>query len=442
MNLFQTHFPPAEFAARRASVFDALGGAAAVVQGGPEVRGFEVFRQTNEFYYLCGVEVPHSYLLLDGRDRRTMLFLPERDPSQSASEGESLADRDETTVCATTGVDSVCRVGALLTHLKDARTLYVPHSPAEGRAMCRDTLRHANRTAAADPWDSSTSREGRFLDLLRTRVPGAEICDLSPALDALRVLKSPAEVALIRRASELCGRAVLAAMRATKPGVWEYQLGALASYQYESSGAQGEGYRAIIAGGENAWNAHYFRNGCVLNDGDLVLMDHAPDCGYYTSDIGRMWPVNGTYSPLQCELYGFVVEYQKALLKRIRPGAMAAQVHAEAAEEMTAVVERWSFSKPLYEAAARRMLEFQGPLSHSVGMAVHDVGDYKPGPLEPGMVFAIDPQMWVPEEKLYLRCEDTVVVTGDGSENLTGFVPVELDAVEAVMREDGMLQAR
>ena len=85
MNLFQTHFPPAEFAARRASVFDALGGAAAVVQGGPEVRGFEVFRQTNEFYYLCGVEVPHSYLLLDGRDRRTTLFLPERDPSQSAS---------------------------------------------------------------------------------------------------------------------------------------------------------------------------------------------------------------------------------------------------------------------------------------------------------------------------------------------------------------------
>jgi Xaa-Pro aminopeptidase len=220
----------------------------------------------------------------------------------------------------------------------------------------------------------------------------------------------------------------------------EYQLAAVARYVFLINRAQGEGYRAIVAGGPNAWFGHYYRNDCPLRDGDLVLMDYAPDYGYYTSDIGRMWPVNGRYGPLQRELYGLVVEYHKALLKRIRPGVMAPEIMDEAAAEMAKVVDRWTFSKPIYESAARRMLEFKGHLSHPVGMSVHDVGRYRDRPLAPGVVFTVDPQMWIPEEKRYVRAEDTVVVTEDGIENLTGFVPLELDDTEALMQEEGLLQ--
>ena len=208
----------------------------------------------------------------------------------------------------------------------------------------------------------------------------------------------------------------------------------MADYVFSTLGAQGPGYRAIVASGANIWNPHYFRNNCRLQDGDLVLMDYAPDVGYYTSDIGRMWPVSGRYSPLQRELYGFMVEYHKTLLELIRPGVSADQIHSEAAARMAPLVESTRWSKPIYEQAARNTLTYTGHLSHGVGMAVHDVGDYRAEPLAPGVVFALDPQMWVPEEQLYIRVEDTVAVTESGVEILTAAAPLELDDVEAHMR--------
>ena len=108
---------------------------------------------------------------------------------------------------------------------------------------------------------------------------------------------------------------------------------------------------------------------------------------------------------------------------------------------MEPVLARTRFSKPVYEAAARKLLETGGgTFSHTVGMAVHDVGSYRNGPLQPGQVFSIDPQLWVPEENLYLRYEDTVVVTETGVENFTTFLPSELPAMEALVREQGIVQ--
>jgi Xaa-Pro aminopeptidase len=269
--------------------------------------------------------------------------------------------------------------------------------------------------------------------------PEADIRDLSPILDGMRLIKSPAEIALMRRAGELTAIAALEAMRSTRHGVMEYQLGAVAEYQFLVNGARGGGYRPIIPGGSRIWSAHYFRNNRQLRDGEMVLMDYAPDLGGYTSDIGRAWPVNGRHTIEQRELYGFIVKYHKVLLRTIRPGVTASQILAEAADQMRPVVETTSWSKPAYERAARRALDFTGHLSHPVGMAVHDVGSYWGLPLQPGLVFAVDPQMWVPEEQLYIRVEDTVAVTGSGVENLTALAPMELHDVERVVSDGGML---
>jgi hypothetical protein len=196
-----------------------------------------------------------------------------------------------------------------------------------------------------------------------------------------------------------------------------------------------------MAGEEAASWTENIRNTRTLQDGDLVLMDYAPDYGYYVSDIGRVWPVNGKYSDWQRELLGFVLEYHKAVLARIRPGVTPDEIMEEARKAMEPVFARTKFSKPIYEQAARRLVERGGGVfSHTVGMAVHDVATYHGGPLKPGQVFAVDPQLWVREENLYLRYEDTVVVTATGVENFTHFLPRELDDLERIVADKGIVQ--
>ena len=444
---YQTDFPPEEFRGRWGSVFERIGSeAVAVAQGAPLTNGFQLPRQSNSFYYLCGIETPGAYLLLDGRARRVTLYLPPRNERLERSEGKVLSADDAEVVRRLTGVDEVRPVTEMGSAWPagDAKVaIYAEHAPAEGHAQSRYELKAADSAIAADPWDGRLPRETRLVELLRLRNPRATIRNLTPVLDELRMVKSPREIALVRRASQLAGLGVLEAMRSTESGAWEYQLDAAARYVFLANGARLDGYRSITASGtENIWNGHYYRNASPLRDGDLVLMDYAPDHRYYVSDIGRMWPVNGRYAPWQRELLQVVLEWRNAVLPRIRPGVTTDAILAEARAAMEPVLARTRFSKPEYERAARKMLETSGGVfSHPVGLSVHDVGSYRQAPLKPGQVFALDPQLWVPEETLYIRYEDTVAVTETGVENFTAFLPAELDAIEAVVRQKGVLQA-
>ncbi|MDI7277202.1 MAG: Xaa-Pro peptidase family protein, partial [Anaerolineae bacterium] len=359
-------FPPEEFVSRRERLFDAIGeDGHALLQGAPPPRGYVIFRQSNELYYCCGLETPQACLLLSGPERKAALYLPWRGKG-ALEEGAPPGAEDGDLVRAITGVDAVKSLDGLWEDVQAAKVVHTPHAPAELCGATRPDLLQADRAAALDPWDGLPSREQRLIALLRTRLPRAEVRDLTPILDEMRSVKSPREVAVMRRAGQLAARAVREAMRVTRPGLREYHLGALAGYIYRLGGARGEGYRPIIASGERVWHIHYFLNDGLLEDGNLVLMDVAPECDYYTSDIGRMWPVNGVYAPWQRELYGYVVEYHKALLATIRPGVTPDQVMNEAAAAMRATWERWSFTKDIYREAARRTLEFRGHLSHPV----------------------------------------------------------------------------
>jgi Xaa-Pro aminopeptidase len=257
-------------------------------------------------------------------------------------------------------------------------------------------------------------------------------------------VKSPREVALIRRASQIAGQGILEAMKSTKSGMSEYELDAAARYVFLVNGARLEGYRSITAAGTaNIWNAHYYRNMSKLDNGQLVLMDFAPDYHYYTSDVTRMWPVSGKYTPVQRELLQFVLEYRNAIIKRIRPGVTARQIMEEAKAAMEPVFARTRFSKPAYLDAARELVERGGGVfSHPVGLAVHDDGPYSGGVLKPGHVFSIDPQLRVPDERLYIRYEDVVAVTETGVENFTDFLASELDDMERIVQTGGGLVQR
>jgi Xaa-Pro aminopeptidase len=393
------------------------------------------------------METPHSYLLLDGRQKKATLFLPPRNHRLESAEGKVLSAEDTDEVKQVTGVDEVASTDAMrgdFLHPKPGSTLlvYTPFSPAEGSAQSRYELIAANQAILNDYWDGRLARESRFVELLRMRYPRARIEDLTPAVDELRSVKSVREIALIRRASQIAGLGIMEAMRSTKPGLYEYHLDAAARYMFLVNGSRLEGYRSIVASGlANIWNMHYFRDTSALKDGDLVLMDFAPDYHYYTSDVTRMWPVNGKYNSWQRELLGFVLEYRNAVMKRIRPGVTTREILEQAKADMEPVIARWKFSKPLYEKAARELIERGGGvLSHPVGLAVHDDGPYDRGPLRPGHVFSIDPQLRVPEENLYIRYEDVIVVTEDGMENFTSFLPSELSEMEKLVGAGGVVQ--
>lgn len=447
---YQPHFPPEEFKGRWQKMFDRIGNNIAIVQGGPKARGFTLPRQTNEFYYLSGIETPHSYIVLDGRNRTVTLYLPPRDERLERSEGKILSADDAELVRKLSGADAVVSTQLMteawargLLQGTPPPAVYALFTPSEASAEQRYEGQSYDAGIALDYWDGRVSREANFVQLLRTRFPRAEVRDLTPILDELRSVKSQREVSLIRRASQLAGLGILEAIKNTKPGGFEYQLDAVARFVFLAHGARLEGYRSITASGTpNIWNGHYYRNLDQLKAGDLVLMDFAPEYGYYTSDVARMWPVKGKFSPMQRELLQFVLEYRNAVLKRIRPGVTAREIQDEAKAAMDAVFKKTKFSKPVYEQAARKMVETGGGVfSHPVGMAVHDDGGYKNGVLKPGHVFSIDPQLWVPEETLYIRYEDVVVITETGVENFTHFLPTELDEIEKLVGKGGILQS-
>lgn len=427
--VYPTPFSPEEFARRRDAVLDVIGpGGIAIVPGAPSAGELTLFRQDNDFYYLCGVEVAGAHMVLDGATRASTLYLPPRDEGEERSEGPRLHADDPDAAGRTTGVDRVASLSSLVDDLPAGRAAYVPRAAA------------SQERPAGFFW-SRADWPDWFVQKLGARPGVGELRDLTPTLRKLRMVKSDEELSVMRFAGLLTGLAAAEAMRSTAPGVMEYQLGAVADYVYRVNGARGGGYPAIIGGGTNAWFGHYWRNNDELRDGDTVLLDYAPDYAQYTSDIGRMWPVNGTYSAGQRELYSFIVEYHKTLLGLIGPGRLATDIMTEAADEMRQTVDSTAWSKPHYEAAARGALTFRGHLSHTVGLEVHDGGNYWPEPLRPGTVFSVDPMIWVPEERLYVRVEDTIAVTHDGIENLTASAPLELGDVEACMREPGMLQA-
>ena len=447
---YQTDFSIVDFQERRSQIFEAIGNnSIALIQGAASIKGFKVFRQTNTFYYLCGLESEHAYLLLNGKTKTSTIYLPNRDKARESSQGKILSAEDADLVKKLTGVERVRGYGSLAIDLvgtglinRGAPYLYTPLSPAEIGNDSRDEILYGQARAASDPWDSQSTREARFKKLIFERFPQFEIRDLSPILDAMRLIKSPKEIEIIRKATEIAGLAIMEAMRSTSPGVYEYQLDAAAKYIFYLHGAQGDGYPSIIGGGTNAYMGHYFHKRDVLKDGDLVLMDYAPDYHYYTSDVTRIWPVNGKFNKKQAALYEFIVAYRDALFRYIKPGITSNEVLNKAAVDMQEYLIGKSFVNPAHLKAVQNGLTFRGHFQHPVGMAVHDVGRVHGVTLREGMVFTIDPMIWIPEERHYIRIEDVAVVTKTGVENLSDVVPSKIEDVERTIKEIGLTEFR
>jgi Xaa-Pro aminopeptidase len=436
--VFTDVFPPSEHAARRARVMDKIGDGVAILQGTTERPGEQPLRQSNQFFYVTGVVEPRAILVIDGKVRRSILFLnPQNERREKMMFGPGLVPGDE--AARVTGIESVFSRDQFKTTLErfGDRIIYTPfHPEVLGSASASDPAALA-RATKEDPWDGRLSREEAFAGKLKEVLPEAEIRDLDPILDELRAIKSPREIALLREATRIAGFGIMEAMRDARPGMFEYELQADAEYVFKKNGAYGPAYFALVATGRNTFYSHYHKGTAKLEGGDLVQMDYAPDYKNYASDVTRVFPANGKFTPRQQEFYGIYLSLYRALMTSIRVHATAAQIVEDALVKMDRIMSSYPFTDAKIRDAASRFVEnFRArkprSLGHSVGMAVHDVRN--PGDtLEPGEVFTIEPVMQIPEEHIGVRLEDMILMTETGYENLSAFVPIEIADIEKLM---------
>jgi Xaa-Pro aminopeptidase len=427
----------AEFARRRRDLMHMAGdGAALVVAAAPRrMRNADAawpYRQDSDFHYLTGFPEPDAVLaLLPGRaNGEVVLFCRERDPERERLDGARVGPED---AVARFGMDDAFPV-------EDIDDILPGMLEGRARLYC-----HFGRENEFD------AHLLRWLRRLRSSRGGAvvprEFIALGHLLHELRLYKSPAELALMRRAARIAAAAQRAALRAAQPGAVEYQVEAALLHAMRVQGAV-PSYPPTVAAGANACVMHYTANRGKLAHGDLLLIDAGAELECYASDITRTWPVGGRFSREQRALYGIVAEAQQAAIDEVRAGHPFTAAHDAA----TRVIVKGLCSLKLLEGGWRAALGsgaykrfFPHKTGHWIGLDVHDVGDYRiddqPRMLEKGMVVTVEPGIYVAADDttvpakwrgLGIRIEDDVAVTARGSEVLTADLPKGLDDVQAL----------
>ena len=440
---FTNAFTPAEFAARRAKVMTQIGDGIAVIQGSAEWPGYVAFRQNAQFFYLTGVEVPRAVLVIDGKAKTSTIFLATTYRLEN-SEGPILLANE--TSRRITGIENVAprdSVIAFLTRLAhEGRPLYAPFRSESRNAGAPEQSRSFEAASLADPLDGRPTRERVLVERLKS-LSGRDIQNLDPIVDGLRIIKSPAEIAVMREATRIAQLGLMEAMRSARPGMYEYQIAALADYEFRNNGAQGEAYFALASTGPNAAWPHYHALKGKLGPSELVLFDYAPDFKYYQSDVTREFPSNGAFTPRQREMYTIYLRLYQALETSMKVGMAPKDIIADAVAKMDKVMAGFTFTDPKIREAAVRFVDGYRrntnarSLGHMVGLETHDVS----APfdvLQPGMIFTLEPALTIPDERVYVRIENVYLITPTGYENLSAMAPVEPAAIEKLMREEGI----
>ncbi|HEX6813943.1 MAG TPA: Xaa-Pro peptidase family protein [Planctomycetota bacterium] len=427
-----------EFRARREALVRSIHGQykdgpfVVLVRGGIERADMGAFAQDQDFLYLSGVSEPNLALLLvpnpDGTLARDELLVPPPSRFQATWDGNFLAPGEaaaQRTGFATAGnVRSLPRLLEQLLAVDDAQAkrpaLFTLMKAAPRLGSTQDKAAQAAGGTRADRLDGRDSREAAFAEKLAEAHPGLEVKSLEPFVHRMRWHKSPAEQELIRQSTRIAAEGIGEAMKGTRPGLYEYQVAAVARYVFSLRGAGPDAYAAIVGGGPNGCILHY--NACTrrLEDDDLIVMDYAPTLHGYASDVTRTFPASGKFTEAQRKLVQDVYEIQQALLADVKPGARLRDLDRKCG----LLLEERGYTRD------------HGPCHH-VGLAVHDPSV---DVLQEGMVITVEPGAYLRDQGMGCRIEDTVLVTASGHENLSGHLPSTPDAIEAFMKQRGVIE--
>lgn len=455
-------FDPEIFKRRRAEFMKRMvGGVAVIPAATTRLRNGDVYfeyRQDSDFFYLTGFEEPGSLAVITPghSDHKFVLFVPPRDKAMEIWNGRRAGPEGAKSVYGADAAFALDEIEKLVPdYIRSHKVLYV----------------HLGRDEDFDQRVMGWLNRVRGMKRQGFNAP-TELHDPSEILHEMRMFKNDDDLRFMRAAGKLGAAAHRAAMAATHPGMYEYQVQAEFEYACKKGGSSRLGYPSIVAAGDNANILHYHENNALCRDGDLILMDAGCEIGMYTSDITRCWPINGKFSDPQREIYDWVLKAQLAAIEKCRPGTPFMDVHWCAVEVLTegmvamgllqgdpaqivAAQKQWDEDvknkkkDPKKDTPPRTFREFyMHGTSHWLGMDVHDVGAYRNGELwrelAPGCVLTVEPGIYVAADRddvparykgIGVRIEDDVLVTKGKPEVLTEDAPKTIAEIEAVMAD-------
>ena len=410
-----------EFAGRRQRLAKALERGTLVMFGATDASPGIRFRQDNDFFYLTGNEGVNAVLVMDAPSGLSHLFIPKLSPVEVRYEGGNWLEEPD--AARKHGFASIQPLSGLHEFLARRRGVSGPVS-LWMRLSERDEVNFGRVDAAIrtarrlnNPFAHQANADVLRIEQMRQMFPYYTLQDVTPHLDALRVIKTSREAEILRYNGRISAEAVGRAIAISAPGRYEYEHEAEATHWMLKHGLQGGAYPAIVASGPNGNQWHYEANGRQTKAGELIVMDYGGSLDYLTIDITRTWPVSGRFTDAQRKAYDCVLEAQKAIIAAIKPGVTRDVVRTIAED----IFRRRGFD-PRYAY-----------IGHYVGLSVHDVGDWN-ARFEAGMVMAIEPIIDIPDQQLHIRVEDTILVTANGAEVLTSAVPKEVNEMLALIK--------
>ena len=395
------------------------------------------YRPDPNFYYLTGFKEPESICVIapDHPKHQYILFVRPKDKQAEIWNGKRVGVKDARKHYGADKAYPIEKFSEKIgKYLQGAERLYYTlgaNADVDGEILARFTQSVRSRI-----------RSGKGFDTL---------VDPSPILSELRLIKNETELQRTRLATEITVAGHVAAMKAVRPGLYEYELEALVESTFRMNGANGVAFPTIVASGGNATTLHYTTNDCRIEDETLVLIDAGAEYGHYSGDVTRTFPANGTFTEAQREIYQIVLDAHAAIIDSIRPGVSIDEPHQKSIELLT----EGMLSLGLLKGKAKKLIKkeayrqfYMYRIGHMLGLDVHDVncvhesnGDFKT--FQPGMVMTIEPGLYVADDTkdvppaylgIGVRIEDDILITEDGCEVLTDGVPKEIDEVEALVQ--------
>lgn len=382
------------------------------------------FVQNSDLFYLSGVDQEETILVLypDAADpkQREMLIVRETNEHIAVWEGEKLTKEQAT---QRSGIQRVHWLTEFETHFRSV--------------MCQADHVFLNSNEHIRATIPTETRETRFTHRCQLEYPLHDYRRLAQLMHELRVIKSPHEITALNEAIRITGDGFDRLLKFVKPGVHEFEIEAELSHEFIRQRGRGFAYTPIIASGANACVLHYITNHCQCQDGELLLLDVAANYGNYNADLTRTIPVNGKFTPRQRQVYDAVLRVFKQCCQMLRPGVIIREYQEQVGllmqEELLGLglitqedIDKQDPDKPAYKKY------FPHGTSHPLGIDVHDVG-HMWKPVQPGMVFTVEPGIYIREEKLGVRLENNIVIGEHENIDLMAHIPIEADEIEALM---------